>query len=169
MHFDIDPEHSRLFIEARSSVHPIHSESKGPEGFIDAEVTGDGQLDLRHPVTARLELSVDRLSSGNPLYDREMKRRVDARRYPGITGELREMRPAGTPHRYLATGDVTFGGVTRSVTDELAVSMPDDTTIVLEGEHVFDVRQFAMEPPRIMMLRVHPDVNVRVRIVAARR
>jgi polyisoprenoid-binding protein YceI len=167
--FDIDPEHSRLWIEARSSVHPIHAECKGPEGFVEVAVTGEGDLDLRHPVTARLELAVDRLSSGNPLYDREMQRRVDARRYPAITGELRAMDPAGAPHRYVATGDVTFRGVTESVSDELAVSMPDDATIVLEGAHVFDIRRFGMDPPRIMMLRVHPDVNVRVRIVAARR
>jgi hypothetical protein len=37
---------------------------------------------------------------------------------------------------------------------------------VLEGESTFDVRDFGMEPPKILMLRVHPEVNVRVQIFA---
>jgi hypothetical protein len=38
----------------------------------------------------------------------------------------------------------------------------------VEGEQVFDVRAFNLEPPKILLLRVHPDVTVRVRVVAER-
>ena len=31
---------------------------------------------------------------------------------------------------------------------------------------VFDIRDFGMEPPRILMLKVQPEVTVRVEIVA---
>jgi hypothetical protein len=41
------------------------------------------------PPSARLELAVDRLRSDNPLFERELRRRADARRHPGIVGELR--------------------------------------------------------------------------------
>ena len=41
-----------------------------------------------------------------------------------------------------------------------------DGTICLEGEHTFDLRDFAFEPPRILMLRVYPEVTVKVRVVA---
>ena len=38
--------------------------------------------------------------------------------------------------------------------------------MILAGETTFDMRDFGMEPPRILMLRVEPDVTVRVTIVA---
>ena len=36
------------------------------------------------------------------------------------------------------------------------------------GESTFDIRDFGMEPPRILMLKVQPEVGVRVEIVAER-
>jgi hypothetical protein len=45
---------------------------------------------------------------------------------------------------------------------------PDPDTLVIEGEHVFDVRDFGVRPPRIGFLRVHPEVNVAIRIEATR-
>ena len=38
--------------------------------------------------------------------------------------------------------------------------------VILAGETTFDVRDFGMEPPRILMLKVEPDVRVKVAIVA---
>jgi polyisoprenoid-binding protein YceI len=167
--YDIDPARSQVSIEARSSLHPIHSETTGLEGFFEGEFIGGGRLNLRVPPEGRLELPVQRLSSGNPLYDREMKRRIDARRFPTISGELREMRDTGHPGRYSVDGEVTFRGVSRPVSDELTLSVPEDGTIVFDGEHVFDIREFGMEPPKILMLKVHPDVTVRVHLVARAR
>jgi hypothetical protein len=42
----------------------------------------------------------------------------------------------------------------------------DDQTIKLTGGATFDIRDFGMEPPRILLLKVQPDVDVRVEIVA---
>jgi polyisoprenoid-binding protein YceI len=95
-----------------------------------------------------------------------MKRRIDARKYRNITGELRDMKPADEVGRYLVSGDVTFRGVTRSFEDEMAFAVLDASSISLEGSHVFDIRDFQMEPPKIMMLKVYPDVTVSVKIVA---
>jgi len=164
--FDIDPRRSQVWIEARSSLHPIHSETRGLEGFIDAEVLGGGKLNLTVPPKAHLELPVTELASGNPLLDREMKRRIDARRFPLITGDLQEIRESGRDGRYEVEGDVTFRGVTKRVSDEVSLSVDDDGTLLFEGEHVFDIRDFRMEPPKVLMLKVNPDVTVRVRIVA---
>jgi hypothetical protein len=41
-------------------------------------------------------------------------------------------------------------------------------SLQLDGEKVFDIREFGMEPPRILMLKVYPEVTVRVSIVADR-
>lgn len=153
-------------INARSSVHPIHSETDGLEGWIDIEVLGGGRVNLTIPPKAELSLPVDQLKSGNSLEDRELKRRIDARRFPTIDGQLTEMKETGRDGRYLVSGDVTFRGTTRSYEDEMTVDQVDDKTIKLDGTSTFDIRDFGMEPPRILMFKVQPDVTVTVEIVA---
>lgn len=159
------PERSTVRITARSSLHPIQSESPGLEGYVETE-TVDGSLDLSNSPTGHLEMAVARLSSGNALYDREMRRRVDARRHPLIEGELDSIEAGPGDGRYLVSGRVSFHGVSRSYTDEMRLSWPSEATMCLEGEHEFDLRDFSLEPPKVMMLRVYPEVVVGVRVLA---
>lgn len=164
--YRIVPEQSRVWIEARSTLHPIHSTTDGLEGFIEFERDGEGQLDLRTPPAGSLSLPVTRLSSGNPLEGRELRKRIDAKRYPTIDGVLTKLERVDGDHRYRVGGELTFRGMTRACYDEMRIEVVDDHTVRLEGESTFDVRDFGMEPPRILMLRVEPDVVVRVEIVA---
>jgi polyisoprenoid-binding protein YceI len=166
--YRIVPERSTVWVDARSSLHPIRSETVGLTGVLEAEILGGGRLNPHVRPSGHVELAVATLSSGNPLYDREMRRRVDARRYPTIRGDLRDMKDTGRDGCYLVSGDVTFRGVTRSYEDEMTLVVLDERTIQLEGAHTFDIRDFGMEPPRILTLRVHPEVDVRVRVVAER-
>lgn len=154
-------------MEADSNVHPIHGEASGLEGEIVAEVA-DGRLDLSSPPTMRIELPISQLQSGNALQDKEMLRRLDARRYPKITGEATDVTQQGDGTRYRVKGDLTFHGVTRSVEGEVDLALPDERTLVLEGAQTFDIRDFDVAPPKILMFRVHPQVRVRVRVVSQR-
>ncbi|MGZ4807368.1 MAG: YceI family protein, partial [Ilumatobacteraceae bacterium] len=63
------------------------------------------------------------------------------------------------------SGDLTFRGVARTYEDEMTVNI-DGGTLSLAGQSTFDIRDFGMEPPRILMLKVQPEVTVRVEIVA---
>jgi polyisoprenoid-binding protein YceI len=162
----IVPERSTVWIDARSSLHPIHSEVRGMTGFVDVEVTDTGTLDLKSTPGGQLELAVDLMSSGNPLYDREMKRRIEARKFPTITGKLRAIDGNGSSP-YRVSGDVTFMGVTKHYEEAMTIAAKEDM-LVLEGEHTFDIRDFGMDPPKILMLKVHPEVDVRVEIAAKR-
>lgn len=164
--YRIVPERSTVWIDARSSLHPIHSETSGLSGYFAGEVSPSGRLDPSAAVAAVVEMPVAALSSGNPLYDREMRRRVDARRYPVIRGELREVKETQQDGSYLMRGDVTFRGVTRSYTGEVTLRRLERGAVEFTGQHTFDIRDFGMEPPKILMLRVYPEVDVRVRIVA---
>lgn len=163
--FRIDPTRSRVWTESRSSVHPIHGEADGLEGEMDVQLL-DGRLDLSVPPRIRLELDVERLKSGNSLYDGEMLRRIAARRFPTIVGEVTEMRELDSSDRYRVAGELKFHGVTRRQEGEVTVEVSNDRTLVVEGERTFDVRDFEVEPPKLLMLRVHPDVSVRVHVVA---
>jgi hypothetical protein len=156
---------SRVWIEARSNVHPIRTEAHGLEGWLDLDVS-DGLGDVGDAPAGHLDFPVDNLKSGNALEDREMKRRIDSRRYPTITGDMRAMKPGDEPGRFVVRGDLTFRGVTRSYEDEMVLEMPDPRTVRLGGQSTFDIRDFGMEPPRILMLKVFPEVTVRIEIVA---
>ena len=161
--FRIDPRRSRVWIEARSSMHPIHGEADGLEGSIEADVA-QGRIDVAAVPRIRIELPVENLKSGKKLEDAEMLRRIDARRFPRISGETTELKE--TNGRYRIRGDLTFHGVTRQVEGEVTISAPDERSLLIEGEQIFDIRDFGVEPPKILMLKVHPDVRVRVQVIA---
>jgi hypothetical protein len=163
--YRIVPGRSRVWIEARSSLHPIRTETDGLEGWLELEL-GDEGLDLAVAPAAHLELPVVRLSSGNPLEDRELRRRIDARRFPTIAGDLTVMEETDRAGRYWVAGELTFKGVTRSYEDEMTLERLNGAMVVLAGERRFDVRDFGLEPPRILLLKVDPVVTVKVAIVA---
>ena len=48
----------------------------------------------------------------------------------------------------------------------MEIVVVDDKTVRLTGQSTFDIRDYGMDPPRILMLRVEPDVVVRVEIIA---
>jgi YceI-like protein len=164
--YTIEPSRSRVSIEARSSLHPIHSETEGLEGWFEADVLGGGRINPTVSPSGHLELPVEKLSSGNPLYDREMRRRIDARRHPMIVGDLTEMKATEEDSRYQVSGEVAFMGTTNTYTDEMRVSFPEDGVVHLDGSHAFDIRDFGMQPPKILTVRVYPDVMVTVAVVA---
>jgi polyisoprenoid-binding protein YceI len=145
-------------------MHPIHGEAEGLEGSIEADMA-EGRIDVSGAPRIQIELPVEKLQSGKKLEDVEMMRRIDARRFPKITGETTEVKENGGG-RYRIRGDLTFHGVTRQVEGEVTVSAPDEHSLVIEGEQVFDIRDFGVQPPKILMLKVHPDVRVRVKVVA---
>ena len=144
-------------------MHAIHGRAEELSGTIEADVV-DGRVGSAF--VGRLEVPVKRLRSGNPLNDAELQRRVDARRYPTIVGEIGNATALDGDGRFRIEGDLTFHGVTKTITGELQIAAADGR-ITIEGEHVFDIRDYGVKPPRILMLRVEPEVTVRIRLVAA--
>ncbi|HWE66638.1 MAG TPA: YceI family protein [Acidimicrobiales bacterium] len=164
----IAPERSHVWIDARSNVHPIHSTTDGLEGYVDLDLSGEGGVDLSALTSGQLTLSVDRLKSGNRMEDRELAKRIDARRFPTITGVLGTIEKSDEVGTYKVAGDITFRGVTCPHEDLMNISSVDDQTIQLGGQSRFDIRKFGMEPPRMLMLKVEPEVDIRVEIFAVR-
>ena len=70
--------------------------------------------------------------------------------------------------RYHVKGDITFRGVSRPHEDDLTFTFVDRDTVRLEGTTTFDGRDFGMEPPRIRLVRVHPEVTVTLDAIAER-
>lgn len=163
--FQIDPDRSVLTAEASSNLHPIRIETSGLRGTIEVRVGADG-LHLDPLPTAQLELPVELLRSGIELYDMEVQRMLEARKFPRLRGELLEVRPAG-PGRYHLRGKLSLHGVTADLEGEVRVQVDGDV-LEIEGEKTIDMRDFDLDPPRILMLRVNPEVAVRARVIAVR-
>ena len=79
--FRLIPDRSAVLIEVRSTVGPLSFGAMGVTGTVDATVI-DGLVRPEGPASAVLEVDLTGLRSGNSMYDAELLRRIEARRYP---------------------------------------------------------------------------------------
>ncbi len=162
--YEVDSQASVVAVSASSTVHPVHITAHGLTGFLEGELDAAGRVDLANTHRARLSMPVGEMRSGNRIQDMEMERRLETSRYPTIDCEVDALRDNGRGG-YLASARVTVHGLTRPVeADILLSSLPD--AVVVDVEQVFDMRDFGISPPRLLMLKVDPRVTVKVRIEA---
>jgi DNA-binding PadR family transcriptional regulator/polyisoprenoid-binding protein YceI len=159
--FQLVPERSVLLIEVRSTVGPLSFGAIGVTGSVRAVVV-DGTIRANQSPTGHLEVDLSGLSSGNGLYDAELRRRIDARRFPMATVDLRNCKASGPGALYRMEGDLTFHGVSRPAQGTVRVEVGPDDRLIITGEQVFDIREFAIPSPTVLMLRIYPDVRVRI-------
>jgi polyisoprenoid-binding protein YceI len=136
-------------------------ETSGLWGFLAAEVAGG---EVRLQPAASVELEVQQLKSNNSLLDSELQRRLEVRKYPRIKGDLRQVKPLGE-NKWLLEGDLSLHGVKQPMEVEVTVDAHDGT-LELAGEKVIDMRDFGLQPPKLLFLRVDPQVRIRALLVA---
>lgn len=158
--FQFTPE-SVLEIHARSSVHPVEGKTSEIRGQASGELK-DGRIDLDQQPSGYFEIPVDALKSGHKLQDLEMRRRIEAKKYPTIRYEVKEVK--GGPDTFQVRGALTFHGVTKEFASEVRAKV-DNGTLYAEGELTMDIRDFGVQPPKILNLQVYPDVRIVVRLV----
>jgi DNA-binding PadR family transcriptional regulator len=160
----LDPERSVVLVEVRSTVGPLAFGAIGIRGWVEVAVAGQTLVtDL--PPAAYVEIDVTGLRSGNSVYDSELLRRIEARRYPTATMKLRDCRSIGAESLYGVGGELTFHGVTRSATGTVSVTAAGGR-LVVSGEQDFDIRDFSIPSPTVLMLRIYPDVRVHLHVEA---
>jgi DNA-binding PadR family transcriptional regulator len=163
--YHLVPDRSVLLIEVRSTVGPLSFGAIGITGSVRAVVV-DGTLRTEPPPSGTLEIDMSGLSSGNGLHDAELLRRIDARRFPTATVELRNCAASAPGTRYRLEGELTFHGVTRPAQGTVNLEVLPDGRLTVTGEQVFDIRDFAIPSPTMLMLRIYPDVRVRLHVEA---
>jgi polyisoprenoid-binding protein YceI len=159
------PERSAVLIEARSSVGPITFGALGISGTITVHAVGD-EVTADDATAAHLEIPVSALSSGNGLYDAELRRRVDATRFPTATLDLDRCLVAGSGDHLVLEGRIGFHGVTRMLQGPVAALIPRPGCLTAEGEQVLDIRDFGVSSPTVLMFRIYPQVVVKLQIEA---
>jgi polyisoprenoid-binding protein YceI len=165
--YSFDSIRSCVWVSGRSNLHPINTETRGITGWFEANSRDDGSLDLEEPISGELQLAVEKLTSGNQLYDHELRRRMDARRYPTIEGRVTRIVADGSHPGYSVAGDIAFHGKSRSFEHSMDIEIGDDE-VSLKGDYVFDIREFGMKPPSMLMIRVYPEIAVKVELYGRR-
>lgn len=165
MRYQLDAEQSVLDIHASSSVHPIHTTTT-VSGWFEATFGDDGGIDGTAELGGYVEFDLSGMRSGNPLVDRESERRLNIRRYPTVTGELTLLAATDDPELFNASGELTFHGVTHEIDGALRI-VRDGDGLGISGETTIDVTDFGVQPPSLLVVKVHKDVRVELRAVAS--
>ncbi len=163
--FELVADRSAVLIEARSTVGPITFGALDVAGWVEADVVNGAVVDTPTP-SAHVEIPIDRLRSGNALYDAELARRMGAKKFPVAALELTACAAVGVDGRFRLSGSVSLHGVERDVDGVVAVGLADGERLSVSGDHVFDIRDFGIELPTVLMLRIYPDVTVRLHVDA---
>jgi polyisoprenoid-binding protein YceI len=162
--YELQPDASLVHVFARSTLRPFTG--AGPiSGYLDITLQ-DGRIDLDQPCRGELRLRVDELRGDVPHLDRELRNRMDSDRYPTVTAVLTEVR-AGAAGGYRMSGDLTLHGRTKHVSGDATLTFEPDGSVILRGTLHLDMRDFGLVPPRLLVLRVHPDIEVRLGVTAA--
>ena len=137
------------------------STTDGLEGFVDLEVGTDGGVDLAAPPAAQ---TVAGRSTG---FRRATLSRTGSCRGAstpvGTRPSRASWRQSSGPTPIALPGDrhVTFRGMARHHQDDMSIRQLRRRTMTLAGQSRFDIRDFGMEPPRFLMLKVDPQVTWR--------
>jgi hypothetical protein len=161
--FDVLPGRSAVLVKARSNVGPISFATTDIEGSFSA-VLEDGHLETDGVVTGHLTVSLQALTSGNVLYDSELRRRIDTRRFPSAILELQGASPSVERTRYELTSTLEMHDVKRTISGSVSVEISGHESAVVRGEQTLDVRDFDLEVPTTLALKIYPDVLVELHL-----
>lgn len=158
--YEVDGERSTVLVAARSSMGAMVFQTQGLRGHVDA-VVDQGIVSTEGGPTAEVEIDVRTLYSGNDLYDAELMRRIDARRFP--TCHLRLVRASSlTVTRLSIEGEMEFHGVSRPAEGIVDVESASEERLVVTGAKELDIRDFDVPAPRVLMMKIYPEVQVQL-------
>jgi polyisoprenoid-binding protein YceI len=165
-HHSVVPERSAVLLRVGTSLGPVSFGANGLDGFIEAAVD-DERIDLVTAPAAHLELDVIRLTSGNTIYDTELRRQIDARRFPRAYVDLHRAtvldQGSSTFH---VSGEITLRGVTVPADGVVVVEVPQARRMVVSGEETLDISDFGIPPPSLFMIKIDPEVKLRLYLEA---
>jgi polyisoprenoid-binding protein YceI len=160
--FVVVPDGSRLSALARSSLHPF-SYRAPLLGEIEASVR-DGAFDVTAPITGALQVDLDDLRGDDPRTDSELHRRLDTQRFPRARAAVQEVTPSGGD-AYRLIGELTLRGQTRPLAGDATLTLDGDELHAV-GSLTIDLRDFGIKPPSLLILRVHPEIEIAIDLVA---
>jgi polyisoprenoid-binding protein YceI len=135
-------------------------------GSIEVAWDDQGRIATDPPAAMRMEVAVAKLRSGSSTKDQEIWRLIDVGRFPRIIAELRSIEPLYGSSIYQATGNVTLAGRTRSYTGQMLVVTENFSDVSVRGDLDIDIRDYGLEPPQMVFVRIEPIIAVHLSLVA---
>jgi polyisoprenoid-binding protein YceI len=162
--YSIVSQRSRVAVEVQSTLQRLDLSSSEITGEVEAQFR-DGRL---VPAGVRASVSVPSASfvSGNWLVDRDVKVMFEARKFPDVDGEVLEVKASDEGDDYWVRGNLRLHGVLLEVSGRARVAEMSDHHAVFEGAMTLDYTQFNLVAPKLLMLRVEPEVVIRGRVYA---
>jgi len=160
--YRISPEQSTVTLVGETSLHPI-TVNVTPSGWLEAAVV-DGGFVAGSTLDGFVKIAVIEFRSGNPLVDRETRRRLNAKRYPTISGQITEVVALEGPTATVR-GSVNFLGREVELEGDISVADHSDDSISLAGSGQMDVQWWGLEPHTLLVLKMEPVVTVSIDLV----
>ena len=166
-----DSAGSRVIVEGTSTLHGWRAEGAlvGALVLTDSDLSGLWSIsgDVREvAATARVDIPVTSLTSGNDGLDQNMYRALQAGTHPAIRYRLTAAQIAGAPDSdrltVEATGMLTVAGVERPISLVVALERLPNDRFQVTGQTTLRMTDFNIKPPKAMlgMIRSGDEVQV---------
>ena len=100
------------------------------------------------------------------MYDTELNRRIDARRYPDAVLELEHATHLAGTNRYELGARIEIHDVVRPIGGIVTIDSLGQGAIVVRGQQTLDIRDFDLEVPTTLALKIYPEVSVEIHLEA---
>jgi len=158
---------SQLWVSGTSTVRSFKCQA----GTLDAAVAATGARAVSAVLAgekavraAELKIPAKALDCRNGTMNEHMLKALKADAHPtiGFTISSYEVAKADTSLRGTATGELTLGGVTRTITVAARLTEDPDGTLRIAGTHELNMKEYGLKPPTLMMgtMRVNEKVTV---------
>lgn len=153
-----------LAIQARSSIHDTTTSFPKVTGTVEA----DPDTLETAGATARFTVDMSEFDAGDWLKNRKLRKDLELSKYATSEFELREVRDVvrdGDAFTAVAVGVIRYRGREVQMQIQGKGTMTADA-IEATGSFDLDIRELGMQPPKILMFKVEPEVTVSVTLRA---
>ncbi len=141
---------SRLRFSGSTSLQDFHGSARVVGGVIDT--------DPNHP-GGWIEADAASMDTGGARRDRRMHAEVmRSKLFPSVRFDLRAIDP--TAEGMIARGTWTMRGIARELAIPVRLARGNEVRAI--AAFVLDIRRWDIEPPRVMVLAIDPDVRVEI-------
>lgn len=182
-------QHSRIWLDCSTNVHLFTCHAKQFDGWGSHTLagssgdpgagtahTGSGATNTAMQTTLRpydievyVRIPVEKLDTGNPVQNKDLRNALDARRHPEITyrlydGEFGERRADEEAEWYVyhTRGELRISGEAVPIEMPVHARRMDENRIRIKGSKTLNMNDFDVEPPVVFMglVRVHEEIIV---------
>ena len=158
---------SRLWIDGTSTVRGFRCKATTLEAQVEAAGPGAVQAVIAGEKVVRsvtLTVPAAQLDCGNGTMNGHMMKALKASEHPTIQFALSsyEVARADAGVTGKVTGQLTLGGVTKTITMEGGARDAGDGALLVSGTHTLKMTEFGLKPPTLMMGTMKVNENVAI-------